>query len=154
MADTTQLSDTLKRMIPKDIVKFDCSNRPIKFLPLHFFAEFQYLTDIILTDTLISKLPSNAFTGLSNLRFLDLSNSPVKIIEEGSFDYLKKLKELWLPGITMKRIQPALVDGLPELEFLVRPDGIKEYRGARNDFTTAAGMFQALSSHVIFSLTI
>ena len=143
-------------MIPKDIVKFYCSNRPIKFLLPHFFAEFQYLTDIILTDTLISTIPSNAFTGLSNLRFLDLSNSPIKIIEDGSFDYLKKLKELWLAGITMKRIQLALIDGLPELEFLVRPDGIKEHlsRGTRNDYTTAAGMFQTLSQHVIFSWTI
>ena len=133
-------------MIPKDIVKFDCSNRPIKFLPPNFFAEFYYLTDIVLTDTLISTIQSNAFTGLKNLRFLDLSNSPIKVIEEGSFDYLKKLKELRLSGIAINNIQPALIKGLTELEFLVRPDGVKERlsHDVRRDITVAAGMFEAL----------
>ena len=141
-------------MIPKDTVKFDCSIRRIKFLPPHFFTEFQYLTDIILTDTLISTIPSDAFTGLSNLRFLDLSNSPIEVIEEGSFDYLKQLKELRLGGIAINNIQPALIKGLTELEFLVRPDGVKERlsHDVRRDVTVAAGMFEALRLRRLFCL--
>ena len=138
-------------MIPRDIVKFDCSNRPIKCIPPNFFAHFPFLTDMILTNTLISTVSSNAFTGLLNLKFLDLSNSPIRVIEDRALDYLQKLKELRLGGIAMRSFRPALIKSLPELEFLVRPDGVRERLSPQHrDVTTAAGMFKATSQYAIF----
>ena len=145
--DITDLNETVKQMIPRDIVKLDCSNRPIKDIPPDFFSEFHFLTDLILADTLISMIQSDAFTGCYNLKFLVLTNSPITIIKEGSFNYLKSLKELHLGGIAMHSIPSALIDCLTELVVLVRPDGVTERlnHGMRGDVTTAIGQ------HVFFS---
>ena len=132
------LNDTVQQMIPEDIVKFDCSGRPIHRIPPNFFVEFDSLRDLVMTDTHITTISSNTFGELNALQFLDLSNNPINSIESGSFDQLTNLKRLYLDGIDIRSIPLALIDNLPELEFWVRPDGIKVFM-SHPDLTTVTG---------------
>ena len=129
-------------MIPKDIVKFDCSGRPISQISSHFFEEFHSLTDLVMTNTHVTMISSDTFVGLNALQFLDLSNNPINRIESASFDQLISLKQLYLDNIAMRSIPPELINNLFELEFWVKPDGVKVFPG-HHEFTTVTGALRS-----------
>nr|AIO11780.1 variable lymphocyte receptor type A [Petromyzon marinus] len=65
-----------------------------------------------------TRLPSDAFKGLTALTWLSVSNNQIASLPAGLFDQLVELKQLYLYQNQLKSLPPAVFDSLTQLTWL------------------------------------
>lgn len=89
-----------------------------------YFPRLRHLT---LRENRLSQIQQDTFDQLRNLRFLDLSQNPIRVIVTGAFGTLEKLKTLIIEECYhLEFISPRVFSGLNSLEMLkLNDDGIR-----------------------------
>ena len=98
-----------------EITEFLGNNINIIKINKTFFFNFSNLTNVILSNNMLSKIPKK-IVYLSNLRVLNLNNNLISTIPS-YLSELKKLEELYLNKNVIKRI-PSLIESLSNLKIL------------------------------------
>ncbi|KAH9282853.1 Peroxidasin [Echinococcus granulosus] len=71
-----------------------------------------------ITNTKLSRVPTEAFVGLLDIMSIDLSNNEIEVIEEGAFQDLPILAHLLLRQNRLTQLPDNIFDTLPSLEEL------------------------------------
>ena len=134
----TVLTDAMKAMIPPETEEVHLSSCGlIHSIPSHFCDGLSKLEGIVIVN--VTKITSTTFAGLDCLKYLSInfSNSKELTIEKEAFSTLKKLKRLYLNGISKSGIPEDLLDG----HLQVKVDGVLIRDAASDDdVTTAEGV--------------
>ena len=102
--------------MPRNVYSIDSSPA---IESLDGIGEFDWTTtptvELYLEYNQISSIESGAFSGLTNLEWLDLGNNPISSIEAGAFSGLTNLTELYLNENQISSIESGDFSGLTNL---------------------------------------
>ena len=140
----TVLTEKMIAMIPPETEEVHLSScRLMHSIPAHFCNGLSKLDGLVIAN--ITKITSTTFAQLDCLKYLSInfSDSNKLTIEHGAFDGLKKLKRLYLNGISKSAIPEDLLDG--HIQLVV--DGVEIQGAASDDDVTTAEGTLVLSGH-------
>lgn len=101
------------------IERFDMSdNRKVKFLPGGIGGKFPNLKEFWAEKCGLTIVRDYSFTEMRNLRYLNLYDNKIAVIESGAFRNLISLKALWLDDNQIETLDDKLLASMVKLEQL------------------------------------
>lgn len=100
------------------VVGFSLDTSNLNFFPLQAFELFPNLEQISFPRARIPTLEASVFANRQGLRFIDLENSGIRVIEEGAFNGLIRLETLILSNNEFATLPRGIFDFLESLRVL------------------------------------
>ncbi|PSN41397.1 hypothetical protein C0J52_25740 [Blattella germanica] len=114
----TLLRERFQRMRLLNLQKIYLMRCRIKHIDERAFSGLTNLVELDLSENLLTAVPTETFTDYTNLMRLTLSGNPIRVLKTGAFQHLPYLTTLELSNCEIEMIEDKAFTGLPKLEWL------------------------------------
>ena len=91
-------------------ITFDAGNKLIRSIRNKCFTHFGLLNILILKENLIASIKKHSFFNLCHLKFLDISNNPIRIFSNFILKNINNFKVLNILNLTLKSLDTLIFD--------------------------------------------
>lgn len=93
-------------------------DKELYFIPNGLTKFFRHIAGIVINRCQLKEIHQNDLAPFYKLREFYLIENDIEVLEEGLFEFNKRLELLWLDGNKIKKINPNIFDVLNKLRFL------------------------------------